>query len=299
MRRGLAALAFALLLAFPLVAAQLPTETDATLAVPDWAEKAVPLLSPVETTLTYEMPCSWAVGSVGGLVVDLDIASAPSWATIVVNPPQFAATYDDCENDRIVRTSKVLAAVSDAAPADVPTEVKFEARVSDARGQQHVTEATAKITAAFHSVLDVSTPAAIKRVQPGEEATFEIDVTNFGNGDTRVDFEAYSATADVVPPAPVIIESRLDDEARSSATVTITALAPATPGSHAIIAYVNSTYVGDGVTPGDVDVITFTLTVAGDVAQAAGETKGKSIPGAQPVLGVALAVALALARRHV
>lgn len=182
-------LALALVGLAPFAHAQVPPAASVTVVLPPWDDLLAPGGEARATPFEVRVACT-AERVLPPTIVVLELDRRPAWAELTIEPSMFTRPDPTlCEGHEFVFRAQLHARATEQAPAFMPELVEVEASVSQSTGASFSAKASAPLTAAFFSILDVSAKRVPVAVAPGEAGTFDLVVTNFGNANTRVDVE--------------------------------------------------------------------------------------------------------------
>lgn len=275
-------------LAAPLAAAQ-DDITAIEVAVEPFPGPAPPLKGTVQANVTIETPCAAPGADPLRGKITLWTESRPPWATLVVSPAALEADPRLCQGGRLVHHATLVATVTEQAPAFTPTPFSVHAAWEGA-SPNLTGNGPGEITAGYFPVLDARLEEAIQQVMPGGFARFPLQVSNLGNGPTRLVFEVASASEglEVEPPAPVVLESRQHGGILTSAEVPLVVKTPSGGGyvnEVGTVTYqIRSHHADRPELEGDAQTVSVLVTV-----------KGFDAPGTPPMLLVLAGVGAALA----
>lgn len=235
----------------------------------------------------------------------LTIVDAPSWAVATVSPANLFFAVENTPNPPATdgtdqAEANVLVSTTADAPAFMPASVRLRVEAQpNANLNGSANETTVTVIAGYFSILDVGTPESTVRVTAGDRRDVPIQITNLGNGPTRVAAELKIAAEGVAiaPPAPLTLGSRQLGDRNSSANVTFAlAVAPdARAGVFRVEFAFRAEYAGppqtEGVGEGDATTLSFNVVIE----RAAGGVKA---PGAEGAAAVLVAVAAGIAGRR-
>ena len=229
-------------------------------------------LKPLTETGTSEVrvraPC--------GEDVAFTVEPSTRWMRASVDPPTFPSPA--CEGEwRAEATLRVQ--VDELAPAMEPATLIVRAHAGPRNASAHV-----EVRAAFVGVLDVQANQTETTVAPQRTAVFDVAITNRGNGNAKVTFDAVHPPSIQVPvPNSIILQ----------------------PGQRVMVPVMVQTRAQNGYV-NEVDVVTVTLTSAhalhpdqkgdSETLTFTVRTQGAYAPGPAPWLALAGA-ALVLKRR--
>lgn len=207
-------------------------------------------------------------------------AEAPrDWVLAVVEPerPSAPGTCVGTWNG----TAELRVRFTQDAPALEAWPVIVRAQAGEARASADVA-----VTPGFLGVLDVQANRTDETVEPQRPATFEVGVTNLGNGNTKVAFQVVQRSAALQVPEPVSITLQPGQRA----TVPITAMATPRNGANdqteVFTLLLTSAHALHPDQAGDSETLSFTV-----------RTQGLYAPGAPAWVAVVVGMALALWRR--
>lgn len=285
-----------LLLLAPLALAQAPEVELLSVEMEPFAEPAKPLQSPVSTTLRLRVSCTLAEPT--GIIVTYTVTAHPEWASVVISPAADNVPIESCSDGYASREATLTAMVSDQAPAYAPARLEVEARAGTG-SRQNTARAEAALEASYFSILDVQMPEASIVLSPGTSRDATLKVTNFGNGNTRVDvvLEPKPASLLVQVPPSFTLESKQAGGNRISEEVVVRIAAPPERGYvnrvEAFSVKLTSSWTGAGSDKGDSSTHSWVVTVR-TAAEAA--EKVAAIPAPAFAALVALALAARLSR---
>lgn len=279
----------------PTAAAQ-GTAQAPTLVVTLDSQSADQQLKPLQAPIELKGKVSFSADTLSprssftGVTVSLTPVQQPSWATVVMNPPQLVLTFTEAPGGQTVEATgdfKVLVSASDQAPAFQETPIVIEAKSSS---NQFVSQATqraqASIRASYFSILDVALPESIKVERPQTPVSFPISVTNLGNGPTKVNFELLAAATEgdklqIAPPQSLTLEARQTGGSQITKDAILQVQTPFKNGymnePRAISMKISSHYATDTQLAGQSETVTVLVT-----------TKGFYVPGPSPLLLIGL-----------
>ena len=251
-----------------------------------------PLQAPIELkgTITLTADSGAPRSSLTGITVSLTPVQQPSWATLVISPPQIVLTFEDAPSgtsQTVGGTFKVLVSASDQAPAfqDAPVVVEAKSSSTPFLAQQ-TSRAPASIRASYFSIIDVALPESIKVERPQTPVSFPISVTNLGNGPTKVNFELLNAATEgdklqIAPPQSLTLEARQTGGSQITKDAILQVQTPFKNGymnePRAISMKISSHYATDTQLAGQSETVTVLVT-----------TKGFYVPGPSPLLLIGL-----------
>src|SRR5882672_10747926 len=256
MRAILPLLAVSIVLGLPGALAQ----TGARMTPP--SGPIVPLGPPVAIPLTIETDCG-ADAAPNGVHVQYSVTSAPAWAQVVVSPASDQMQYSECARGTAVFHAIATVTASSDAPAFVAQNLEVAARVTgSALGNDAQVRASVPIVAAYFSTIDAQATVTQRAVAPREIVTFPVTFTNFGNGNTKVSFDATEHDAGVFPvtPPPIILQSKQTGASDVAQVVNVQAYRMSTAnGTTEFTLRYHSAYALDPGLKGDEGSITFKL----------------------------------------
>jgi hypothetical protein len=259
-------LLLALTLAAPLAAAQsiLPAGS-LTIEARPFADAVMPLRGAVATPVTVTATCDPSyLAQPPDLLVR--VTRQPAWATLVVSPAISTADTSGCVSlsGQMTFRLSLLATTSDQAPAFSPDVVELTATLSSPPHEDATAKGVVPLVAGFFSILDVKSPVSEESVPPGGIAVFPVQVTNLGNANTKVLFEATTLASDlvVVPQAPLVLQSKQEGGTQTAAAVPLQVQRQAdsvATGDETVTLRWSSAYVLDSRLPGDAGTLSFIL----------------------------------------
>lgn len=235
-----------------------------------------------EARLAGNLTYSYDAASPNATRVSLLLDPPTGWLRASLSPAVLALPANASGNRSVAPVTLVLT-VAPGAPALAGQAVVVHAMAEPNPPLDGALAAgSAQVQVAYAGKLRVEAqPPGPQR--PGDPFVVALNVTNLGNGPTRVVLEANASSprAQVVAPSPFIVDR---DETR---TVNVSVLADAAGPVGITIRY-GSAYAFDPSLVGPSDVLTLPVEV----------TQSQLVPGFGPVLGLAaLALVAAAARR--
>lgn len=268
----------------------------ATFSIDPFADMVRPLQSPVSTTMHARVSCALADG-IRGVPVQYQFVEAPAWATVVSSPASDVLATESCEGGWLIAESMLIVTVSDQAPGFVPTPIVVEL-VAGPSGREERRSASVNVTASYFSIVDVQVPESIVTMAPGSERALDVVLTNFGNGDTRIEIvvERASPEITVTAPDPFVLESKQAGGNDISRTVAFRVQAAPADGLVNRVATfdarVHSAYAKDDSFVGDASTVSFVVTVQSPLL------RDRQVPAMnEPWLALVVAALLVSARR--
>lgn len=262
----------------------------------DAAIKPLSDLAAIPFTIRYSYPC----GGVGLIAtpIAMKVDEAPPWAAVTISPTTlFAGTKQDpgkttCNSDPV--SGRILVSTTADAPAFTPANLKITA-AAGGNGNIKPTSGSEStlIRADFFSIIDAVPQTTIQIATPQQQVVYPITITNFGNAQTKVFFEAGDRPESwqVVAPPPLTLDAKQAGGKQTSISVPFTIQTPFRNGYlnevGAAVLKVTSNYALDNTKKGDQTTVT-TLTT----------TKGFYVPGFEPLLLVGALGGLALLARR-
>ncbi|HVM44503.1 MAG TPA: hypothetical protein VM582_01105 [Candidatus Thermoplasmatota archaeon] len=256
-----------------------------------------PLQQPVTAQVTTRASCLLADQGAGGQVqVQHAVKEKPAWATVLVSPATDVASVQGCSEGYLTFQATLTVTATDQAPAFAAAPIVVEATAGPADRQQ-VETAQVNLSAAYFAILDVqvSDPQIVMR--PGSTHDAVVKVSNFGNGDTRVEtllVDAGEGLSVQLPP-PVTLGSRQRGSADTSADLVVRILAADAAGVVNRVGVVNLRLTGSYATDPSEGVDDSAVSLLVSVRSLGGEGAQK-LPGAP--LGALVALAFASAARR-
>lgn len=156
-----------------------------------------PFGAPVSRNVPIQIEYTTAsVQPTQNIQVQAQVGSTPSWLTVSVSPatrlytvPPQAAGGDHTTS---FQNFQFVFSASGDAPAIRPTTVNVDFVVTAAdAGQVDTTDTRVSftVTADYYSIIGLQLPSPFLRVSPTDTATFPLEITNSGNGETLIVFE--------------------------------------------------------------------------------------------------------------
>lgn len=191
--------AFPLLLALVLAPSAAAQGGDFLVTIEPFADPVAPLSGLATTTGAVEVACRMLNGTEE---LRFEVLEKPAWATAVFTPSLVALA--PCDGAFRRETFKLVVNTTAEAPALTPGRLRLAA--SFANGTYLATAET-PISAGYFSILDAQTPTTVQVARPQTQVTFPVDLTNFGNGETKVFFEIVNKPEgwQVQEPIPVVL----------------------------------------------------------------------------------------------
>lgn len=178
-------------------------------------------------------------------------------------------------------TAELRVRFTQDAPAMEAWPVIVRAQAGEARASADVA-----VTPAFLGVLDVQVNRTEETVEPQRPATFEVGVTNLGNGNTKVVFEVVQRSGAVQVPAPVPVVLKPGQRATVPITAMTTPRNGANDQSESFTVLLTSSHALHPSQTGDSHTVSFIV-----------RTEGLYVPGAPAWAALAAAAALLTLRR--
>lgn len=228
----LAAAALALLpVTLGVAVAQEPLPPAVTVEVAPFEGPIKPLEEVLTTDVVVSVDCRvLADPPQQSVPVDLAVVDGPDWASFTMSPSRLLIPANCPPSTRVLERAQLIASTTADAPAFTSANLTVRATVRSPAGEV-AGDGAADVEAGYFAILDARVPQAIRVGPPGVEERFEVDLTNFGNGDTRIEFfvgsvkDGWSATL----PEPIVMGARQTGTEPVNATVEV-GLTPAEGG---------------------------------------------------------------------
>ncbi len=299
---GMLAVAFLAIAAAP-ASAQTEAPSTVTLKITPYEQPIKPLsaLAILTATVGYQYMSAGSTALVASKVV-LTVAESPPWAVVTISPSAllFPIKSPGAANSQVdagTLDAKIIVTATADAPAFTAGNIKIKANAE--RNQpiaQSSTEDNTLITADYFSIIDAQVQQPIRIIGPQKGVDFPLTVTNFGNANTKVNFEVLdkSGGLEVPIPQPLTLEAKQTGGTKNAQTVTFSLQTPFRNGYMNQPGIVNlklkSAYALDPTKKGEEVTLSVLVT-----------TKGFYVPGPGPVfvlVGLALAVGIVSARKR-
>lgn len=203
------------------------------------------------------------------------LRQVPAYANAVLDPASSSHSFSqvDCAanpNFRVTFVSRLSVSVTRDAPAFQDGLYEIEAIVMKPGGAGYGPYRTAfTIKNDYVSQVSIDAGPTIVAVRPNERFSLPLELTNLGNGPTKVGMEILPSTSSrldaIRPSEDIILESRagLGEAAQYRATSVIEGLAPAEAGQYGFVARIHSAYAGagDGLQMTDETQVAYTIIV--------------------------------------
>ena len=281
----------------PTAAAQQSGSITVTLNAP--TEPVKPLQAPLTFNGNVILTTDYSAATgVIGLAVQYTVTKQPAWANVLVspssdifpiNPPQPGQTQVT-----VTRQITVTVTATDQAPAFAADQIEISAVTAAPPGGRSLNgKGTAAVVADYFSILDVQLPEAIKVERPQTSTAFPVKISNFGNANTKVNFEVVQAAEGLqyTLPVPIVLQSKQAGGNQISADVPLSVQTPYKNGYMNEVGTLNykltSAYALDPKIKGDESTVSVLLT-----------TRGFYVPGPSPILFLGLLGVVALVLRR-
>jgi hypothetical protein len=233
-----------------------------------------------------------------GIPVTYTVSNKPAWAQVLVSPASDVFPAPGAPGGvsySQARTISVTVTASGDAPAFQAETIEITATPSPSNPQATITPGKGQvgIQAGYYSIIDVQLAEAIKVERPQSAVAFPLKITNFGNANTKVNFELISAAEgfQTVIPNPVTLQSKQAGGNQISADIPLTIQTPYKNGYMNEVGVINykltSSYALDPKLKGDESPVSVLIT-----------TRGFYVPGPSPILFLGMIGVIALALRR-
>lgn len=191
----------------PPAAAQLDPQPPVEVALVQFPDRLTPG-RPVDFTLSVEYDCS-RVHPQDGSQVRTNLIDGPEWLVAFSLAPGAVVQADTLtclqNNARAIETFNWTVVALSSAPAFAEGDATFNASVAFVDATEDA-EATRSVQAGFFSSLRVGVDDREARTRPGGTGTYDVTVTNDGNGDVVVSFQVEAPSAvTATTPSPVTV----------------------------------------------------------------------------------------------
>lgn len=156
--------------------------------------------------------------------VTVRVTDAPAWAIASVHPPEASAGPAECGGTTVTLAFALLVTLTADAPAFAPAEVRVRADVAGPAAASG--EGATAVEAAYFPIVDATAATTVQEARPRSVVTFPVVVSNLGNGEMRVTFEADPPPEgwDLQTPLPVVLGSKQQGATETSETVHVNVL---------------------------------------------------------------------------
>ena len=292
---GAMILAAAVLSVLPTAQAQSKSQLTITMNAPTESVK------PLQTPLTFSGSTSFTgdpgqFSNIVGIPITYTVSKSPAWASVVVSPASDVIPVPTTPGATITATRpfQVIVTATEQAPAFTADQIEITVNQAATTG---MTGASAKnavpVTADYFSIIDVQLAESIKVERPQTAVVFPLKISNFGNANTKVQFEVTSQAEgfQVVVPNPYTLQSKQAGGNQISADVPLQIQTPYKNGYMNEVGVVNykltSSYALNPKIIGDSSSVSVLIT-----------TRGFYVPGPSPILFLGLIGVMALALRR-
>lgn len=261
-------------------------------------DEVAPLKGTIASTMTTRVSCALAEPVRQQVAIRYAVLAQPSWATVVVSPVNDVAPIGDCGGGYTApREATIIVAAGDRAPAFEPGEIVIEIQAGD-EPRREVDEARVNVSAGYFAIFDAGIRGPQATIAPGGATEFQIAVTNYGNGPTRVEPLLLNASPglDVSLPPVVILGSRQQGATNFSADLVVRVEAIEEEGFVNRVGMIDlkliGTYAPDPSEEDEESSISMLVTVRSGVNGDDGPRTPVPAPGALAIVGLVAAVAL-------
>lgn len=253
-----------------------------------------PLQDTVSTTLDMLLPCAGVEEGEAPPHVTLWLQGVPSWANALLSPRSLAIDAAACEGPSMRANGTLILTTTADAPAFTPTAIQVMASLDNGTANRTVSGEVV-LEADYFAILDVQLNKSIEEASPLSVATFNLVLSNLGNGRTRVTFEVLNVSEGFAapPPASIILQSRQQGGNETSTTVPFRVQTPGGFGYHNEVGTaslrITATSLERAGTDDDVSTVSVIVKAVGLDVPA---------PSLVPTLGALVVALVILARRR-